>query len=220
MRNQTQPEIDKSPDLGELVSQLRMRVAAGKGLPAERAIAEEYAVKRHRVRQALALLREQGDIEATRRSTAAGGESLIRSTNPLEVIELRLALEPALARLAAVRASPLEIARILRAATTPPDMQRSTADLAFHKLVAAASGNGLAADFYSLLRKVGADSRVRVQTTAPACPNRLAQRDQEHHALADAIAARDPERAEAAMRAHLNAVHRIILDRLLASDAA
>lgn len=220
MSNQVQPDIGKSPDLNALVSQLRLRLAAGKGLPAERAIAEEYAVKRHRVRQALALLREQGDIDATRRSSAAGGESLIRSTNPLEVIELRLALEPALARLAAVRASPLEIARILRAATTPPDMQRSTADLAFHKLVAAASGNGLAADFYSLLRKVGADSRVRVQSNAPACPNRLAQRDDEHHALAEAIAARDPERAEAAMRAHLNAVHRIILNRLLASDAA
>jgi DNA-binding FadR family transcriptional regulator len=220
MPNQVQPDVGASPHLSTLVSQLRLRLASGKGLPAERAIAEEYAVKRHRVRQALALLREQGDIDATRRSSAAGGESLIRSTNPLEVIELRLALEPALARLAAMRASPLEIARILRAATTPPDMQRSTADLAFHKLVAAASGNGLAADFYSLLRKVGADSRVRVQSTAPACPNRLAQRDDEHRALAEAIAARDPERAEAAMRAHLNAVHRIILNRLLASDAA
>ncbi len=220
MRNQTQPESETYLDIGALANRLRERLASGNALPAERAIAEEYAVKRHRVRQALALLREQGDIDATRRSSAAGGESLIRSTNPLEVIELRLALEPALARLAAVRATPLEIARILRAATTPPDMQRSTADLAFHKLVAAASGNGLAADLYALLRKVGSDSRVRVQSTVPACPNRLAQRDQEHHAVAEAIAARDPESAEAAMRAHLNAVHRVILNRLVAANAA
>jgi DNA-binding FadR family transcriptional regulator len=172
------------------------------------------------VRQALAQLRELGDLEQTRRMSAAGGESLIRATNPLEVIELRLALEPALARLAAVRATPLEIARIVRAATTPPDMQRSTADLAFHKLVAAASGNALAADLYSLLRKVGSDVRVRVQNTAPSCPNRLAQRDQEHRAVAEAIAARDPERAEAAMRAHLNTVHRLILNRLTAANTA
>ena len=220
MCNQRQPEADRKPDMGTLVSRLRARLVAGKVLPAERAIAEEYAVKRHRVRQALALLREQGDLDATRRTGPAGGESLIRSTNPLEVIELRLALEPALARLAAVRATPLEIARIMRAATTPPDMQRSTADLAFHKLVAAASGNGLAADLYTLLRKVGSDSRVRVQSTAPACPNRLAQRDQEHRAVAEAIAARDPECAEAVMRAHLNAVHRVILNRLMAANAA
>lgn len=220
MRNQTQPESETYLDIGALANRLRERLASGNALPAERAIAEEYAVKRHRVRQALALLREQGDLDSTRRAGAAGGESLIRSTNPLEVIELRLALEPALARLAAVRATPLEIARILRAATTPPDMQRSTADLAFHKLVAAASGNGLAADLYALLRKVGSDSRVRVQSTVPACPNRLAQRDQEHHAVAEAIAARDPESAEAAMRAHLNAVHRVILNRLVAANAA
>ena len=220
MRNQRQPESNIELDLGALVYRLRERLATGEFLPAERAMAGQYAVKRHRVRQALALLREQGDLDTSRRTSSAGGESLIRSTNPLEVIELRLALEPALARLAAVRATPLEIARILRAATPPTDMQRSTADLAFHKLVATASGNGLAADLYALLRKVGSDSRVRVQTTALACPNRLAQRDQEHHAVAKAIAARDPERAEAAMRAHLNEVHRVILNRLIAFNAA
>lgn len=219
MRNRSQPKPAETP-IAALVRQLRARLANGDVLPAERALAEQYAVKRHRVRQALALLRAEGDLDSSRRATSAGGEALIRSTNPLEVIELRLALEPALARLAAVRATPLEIARIMRAATTPADMQRSTADLAFHKLVAAASGNGLAADLYALLRKVGSDARVRVQSNAPPCPNRLAQRDQEHHAVAQAIAARDPESAEAAMRAHLNAVHRIILNRLMAANAA
>jgi len=220
MLNQTRPKIEPDGDLDVLVTQLRARLEAGEALPAERAIAEQYAVKRHRVRQALALLRQQGDLEQTRRMNTAGGESLIRATNPLEVIELRLALEPALARLAAVRATPLEIARIVRAATTPPDMQRSTADLMFHKYVAAASGNALAADLYTLLRTVGSDARVRVQSSAPTCPNRLAQRDKEHRAVADAIAARDPEGAEAAMRAHLNAVHRQILNRLTAANAA
>jgi len=220
MRNQARPEASKAPSATELARALRTRLANGEALPAERALAAQYAVKRHRVRQALALLREHGDLDPSRRTNGADGESLIRSTNPLEVIELRLALEPALARLAAVRATPLEIARILRAATTPPGMQRASADLAFHKLVAAASGNGLAADLYALLRKVGSDARVRVQGSDPSCPNRLAQRDREHHGVAEAIAARDPERAEAAMRAHLTAVHRIILDRLTAANAA
>lgn len=220
MRNHAQPKPPAGPPAGTLVRELQARLARGEALPAERALAQHYGVKRHRVRQALAMLRAQGDLDSSRRSGIADGESLIRSTNPLEVIELRLALEPALARLAAVRATPLEIARITRAATTPSDMQRSTADLAFHKLVAAASGNGLAADLYALLRKVGSDARVRVQSSVPPCPDRLAQRDQEHHAVAEAIAARDPERAEAAMRAHLNAVHRIILNRLMAANAA
>jgi GntR family transcriptional regulator, transcriptional repressor for pyruvate dehydrogenase complex len=220
MSNHSRPQATLEAPVAALAGELRARLSSGEALPAERALAEEYGVKRHRVRQALALLREQGDLEPSPRNGIAGGESLIRSTNPLEVIELRLTLEPALARLAAVRATPLEIARITRAATTPSDMQRSSADLVFHKLVAAASGNGLAADLYALLRKVGADARVRVQSSSPPCPDRLAQRDQEHHAVALAIAARDPEGAEAAMRAHLEAVHRIILNRLMAANAA
>ena len=219
MRNQSRPEVVKGPPAAALARELRATLARGEPLPAERALAGQYGVKRHRVRQALMLLREQGDLDASRRSGGADGESLIRSTNPLEVIELRLAFEPALARLAAVRATPLEIERILRAATTPSAAQRGTQDLVFHKLVAAASGNGLAADFYALLRKVGSDARVRVQGGAPPCADRLAQRDAEHHTVAEAIAARDPERAEAAMRAHLNAVHRIILNRLTANAA-
>ena len=219
MRNQGQPQPPETA-IADLVCELRLRLSAGGPLPAERPLAEHYGVKRHRIRQALAILRDEGDLDPSRRSAAPGDESMIRSTNPLEVIEVRLALEPALARLAALRATPLEIARIMRAATTASDMQRSTADLVFHKLVAAASGNGLAADLYTLLRTVGADSRVRLQSTTPPCPNRLAQRDQEHHAVAQAIAARDPELAEAAMRAHLNAVHRIILNRLMAANAA
>ena len=220
MRNQARPETSEEVPVARLAGQLRMRLARGEALPAERTLADQYGVKRHRVRQALALLREQGELDSSPRDNVADGESMIRSTNPVEVIELRMALEPALARLAAVRATPLEIARIMRAATTLSDTQRSTQDLVFHKLVAAASGNGLAADVYALLRKVGSDARVRVQSSDPQCPNRLAQRDQEHHAVAEAIAARDPERAEAAMRTHLNAVHRIILNRLMAADAA
>jgi DNA-binding FadR family transcriptional regulator len=220
MPNHSRPQATVEAPVAALADELRARLSSGAGLPAERAIAEEYGVKRHRVRQALALLREQGELDPSPRNGVTDGESLIRSTNPLEVIELRLTLEPALARLAAVRATPLEIARIMRAATTPADMQRSTADLVFHKLVATASGNGLAADLYALLRKVGADSRVRVQSSTSPAPDRLAQRDQEHHAVAEAIAARDPERAEAAMRTHLEAVHRIILNRLIAANAA
>jgi DNA-binding FadR family transcriptional regulator len=43
---------------------------------------------------------------------------------------------------------------------------------------------------------------------------RLARRDAEHRAIAVAIAARDPDEAERAMRAHLAAVQRQIYDRL------
>lgn len=201
--------------LASLVKGLRQRLQADGALPAERALAEQFEVKRHRLRQALKVLRDDGTLEEREsKRDIQSGANLARCTNPLEVIELRLALEPALARLAAVRATPIDIARITRAASTPPGETRGAADLAFHKSLATASGNVLAAELYGLLRRVGTDARVKVQSANPACPARLAQRDAEHLAIARAIAARDPEAAERAMREHLGAVHRLIQNRL------
>ncbi len=58
------------------------------------------------------------------------------------------------------------------------------------------------------------DARVKVaRTTAPTCPKRIAQRDGEHRLIAEAISQRDPEAAEAAMRAHLLSVQRQIMER-------
>ena len=183
--------------------------------PSERDLAQRLGVTRHRLRLALARLRESGDVAPpSREKPLPRREGMIRGTNPVEVIELRMALEPALARLAAVRATPLDIARIERAATTAAGEDQGSADLAFHTVVASSSGNALARDIYALLRRVGADVRLRVSNARPACPNRLRQRDAEHRAIAAAIAARDADAAEAAMRTHLAAVRQRILDRL------
>ena len=87
---------------------------------------------------------------------------VVQGTNALEVIELRIVLEPAIARLAAVRASPVQIAKILEAATTPQGVTRTIGDIAFHKLLADSSGNQLAASLYAFLRRVGSDHRLHV----------------------------------------------------------
>lgn len=199
-----------------LVGVIRALIAKGAVLPPERALAEQLQVNRYRLRQALDVLRSRGELEKSsrRRIRTHDGEALVRTTNPIEVIELRVALEPALARLAALRASPFDIARIERAATTASGADSGAADLSFHKLVAAGARNTLAADLYNLLRQVGTDARLRVGSNAPSCPKRLLQRDAEHRAIAQAIAARDADQAEGAMREHLIAVQRTIMGRL------
>lgn len=206
-----------------LTHQLREMLASGDPLPAERRLAELLKVKRHRLRLALEALRASGELarpDARKEGAGVrGGEALVRGTNSLEVIELRMMLEPALVRLAAVRATPQEIQRIQQAASTAPGVERGAGDRMFHKLVAEASRNVLAADFYALLRRIGSDSRLHVNNPKPYCETRIAQRDQEHAAVAAAIAARDPDRAEAAMRAHLTAVQNQIIARLTPSGA-
>lgn len=199
----------------DLVAAIRAKIASGDPLPAERALAEAFAVKRHRVRSALEILRGAGEIGPARpgRRGDLRTDDLVHLTNPVEVTELRLLLEPGFARLAAVRASPVEVARVLRAATTPGAERAAEADLAFHLAVAGAARNALAAELYARVRRVGRDVRVSIagRTT---CPHALRQRDAEHRAVAEAIAARDADAAEAAMRTHMLAVQRRVMERL------
>ncbi len=211
-------QADPAPDGTEALARLlRRRIAGGEPLPPERALAAELSVKRHRLRAALIALRQEGAVAppriGRRRRAPASGEDLIRCTNPLEVVELRLVFEPALARLAALRASPQEVTRIERAATTAAGTDRGEADLAFHLAIASGARNGLAGELYAQLRRIGRDARLAV-AAAPACPERVRERDAEHRAIATAIAARDADGAERAMRLHLLAVQRRVMDRL------
>ena len=109
-------------DISGIIAAIRQLREAGGELPSERDMAVQLNVKRYQLRKALEQLRKSGDIAPSRR-TATGSrprhnEDLVRVTNPIEVIELRLILEPSFARLASLRASSLDIAQISQWATT------------------------------------------------------------------------------------------------------
>lgn len=201
-------------DVDQIVAAVRALRTEADRLPSERHLAERLNVKRHQLRKALAILRQSGDLMPVppRRAPTAlprYSEELVRLTNPIEVLEMRLLMEPGLARLASLRASALEIARITRAASTPDDAAAGPVDLSFHIAIVEAARNHLAGEFYKMLRQVGVDARVRIARITPTtCPKRIKQRDAEHRLIAEAIADRDPEAAEAAMRAHLLAVQK------------
>ncbi|GIX14027.1 MAG: GntR family transcriptional regulator [Paracoccaceae bacterium] len=204
-------------DVAAIAEAIRQMRRAGGELPSERRLAAALQVKRHQLRKALSLLRARGELTPPRprRNPQAGIPDLAALANPIEVIELRLMLEPAFARLASLRASGAEVARILEAATTPAGADAGAVDLAFHAAIAAAVRNNLAQAFYSMLRKVGTDARLRVagRLRSQSCPSHIARRDAEHRRIAEAIAARDPDAAEAEMRRHLASVEALILER-------
>jgi GntR family transcriptional repressor for pyruvate dehydrogenase complex len=214
-------------DISSLVESVRALHAAGGQLPSEREMANRLNVKRHQLRRALSELRRSGDLAParTRRERLSlhsrYGENLVHVTNPLEVIELRLIIEPGLARLASLRASAVEIGEISRWATTPPETKPDIADLNFHAAIAAASRNHLAKELFAVLRSVGRDARMRVVGVTPAtCAKSVAERDGEHRRVAEAIAARNPDAAESTLRAHLLLVQRRIMERSNAGLAA
>ena len=208
------------PSPNELRSLIAGISASSSTLPPERELVQQLGVPRSRLRRVLAGMREEGHLppaQVGRRATRKTGpqtDNLARVANPMDVIELRLILEPQLARLAAVRASAVEIARITRAATSMPDEDYGTPDLAFHLEVANASRNALARELYRILRGVGSDARVRLPDRRPACEKRRSARDTEHMCIARAIAERDTDRAETSMRLHLANVRALVMERV------
>lgn len=208
----TQTPREASSPLEDAITAIRA-IQTGEGrLPAERPLAERLGIKRHLLRQALAELRRGGDLPSPPKR-GRGADPAMRSlgfgrdSNPVEVIEMRMMIEPALARLASLRATPNQIAvmeRMVEEIGRRGGGRRSTLDL--HRMIAEASGNGLAREFYSLLRDIDKEVRANahVDGLQPAADTA------EHRAIVEAIAARNPEAAEAAMRVHLLSIHRLL----------
>jgi DNA-binding GntR family transcriptional regulator len=132
----------------------------------------------------------------------------------MELYEMRAVLEGTAARLAARAASELELRELaeinseMTAHATPTDIVRLNRQ--FHAALINAAKNRY------LQRAIGAMGRTLLilgQSTL-FDPSRIASAAQEHHCLLQALQARDGAAAEAAMRAHIEAAHRIRLRHL------
>lgn len=197
---------------------------SGARLPPERELAEMLSVSRAELRKALLVLEVEGRL---RREVGRGTvvldpapasravlpdailHTLAARTGPHEAMIARLVLEPELARLAALHATPLQIARARRLAEDMHAVaswaEYETLDAAFHDLIAAAAGNPLLHEMHRMLNFV----RQRVVWRHLALPTEGPPPDyhslSEHDALVRALETRDRAGAKEAMRAHLEA---------------
>jgi DNA-binding FadR family transcriptional regulator len=142
-------------------------VLSGKRLPPERLLARDLRASRAAVRKALAVLEEEGRIwrhvgQGTflgqrRDPDACGLAAIGASTNPAEVLEARLTLEPRLASLAALRASLDELARmetcLVRSREAPDFSALESWDHRLHLTIARAAGNGLLLAFFLVIHE-------------------------------------------------------------------
>ncbi|MDE0304791.1 MAG: hypothetical protein OXI87_07905 [Albidovulum sp.] len=138
----------------------------------------------------------------------------VRVANTTGVIELRLMLVPRLARLAAARASAVQADRVMKEATSVAGDDYGASDLAFRVGVASESRNALGPGLRHLQRAAGADSRVLLPKPSSMCETARAAGDKERQFIARAIADRDPERGEEAMRDRLFSVRALKVNRL------
>ncbi len=194
-------------------------------LPPERALAAEFGVGRGALRRALEVLEAEGLIWRQQGKGTYVGlrpadsaqllSSLVDRTNPVEVFEARLQLEPALAGLAAMRATHQDVRRLRdlsdRVAKAVDHDSRELWDGALHRLVAQAAGNSLLFGVYEIVEEVRRDDAWRSLRERARSDTSLAAYAGQHATIVDAIARRDPGAAEHAMRDHIACLARNIL---------
>lgn len=187
-------------------------------LPTERALSEALGVSRRAVRRALEVLEAEGLIWRRQGSGTYVGqrpnqwnshiEALVAGTNFLEVMEVRLRVEPQLAQLAAVRATRADIERLFDlkakiAGSTDADSHELW-DGALHRHIAQCAGNQFFLGIFDVINRVRQDdSWQAIRELARNVNHTQAVVSKQHAAIVDAIASRDPVRAGEAMRQHL-----------------
>ncbi|MBX5450094.1 GntR family transcriptional regulator [Thermogemmatispora sp.] len=164
-------------------------------------------VGRATIRTVLARLEQEGLV--VREPNRGARVRFVSPEEALEILEARTAIESLLARFAALRAQPDELAQMrgllaqMRACIEQGDLvSYSALNTALHRAIADAARHRTAA---RLLETLGSQS-VRYQYRTILAPGRPATSLAEHTAVVEAIAAHDPDAAEQAMRAHLSGV--------------
>jgi GntR family transcriptional regulator, transcriptional repressor for pyruvate dehydrogenase complex len=198
---------------------LRGELRPGERLSAERALSESLGVSRPTVREAVHTLSAMNVLE-TRRGSGTYVSSLAVSEllEPLgfaleltnltirSLFEVRLALEPLAAALAADRAN--EEQREMFGELLSRERRRLTRaqilelDVELHELTVRAAGNELLEAIARSLNGLGRKSR-EVTVRQPGAVSRAAQ---EHRSIIEAILTRSPDAARAAMETHLLSV--------------
>jgi GntR family transcriptional regulator, transcriptional repressor for pyruvate dehydrogenase complex len=232
---------------GEVVKRIADAVRGGwlepgARLPTEKELMAAFGVSRTVVREAVAALRAEG-LVTTRQGSGAyvaadasrvpfriDPEGLSSIEDVLEVMELRLAVEVEAAALAAEKITLARLARIRRALRAVEVALRKGGsaieeDFAFHRAIAAASGNSRIAELLEYLgRHVIPRQSIRVSVTSPDEQRRYLSRIQEEHGrIFDAIGKGDPAEARKAMRTHLARSlvrYRRLAERALPGDGA
>jgi DNA-binding FadR family transcriptional regulator len=201
-------------------------VQAGGRLPPERVLAERIGVSRRAVRHALDMLEAEGRItrqqgRGTLISDARAGtldlsEQLAKLTNPVDTLEARMAIEPALARLAALRGTQADFDKLFEAAEASRDskdpISYEKADAAFHRRIAAAARNPLLVTIFEAVLHVASNRSWRHGRETAHCINNQARYAAAHRKIAAAICDRNPKLAEEAMRTHLAMVQQQLIE--------
>ncbi|WP_423607047.1 FadR/GntR family transcriptional regulator [Sphingomonas sp. MS122] len=200
------------------------RFAPGARLPSERDLAEEFAVSRPTIREAMIALEMRGLVEARKGSgiyvtqappSREDAEAEL-DVGAFELIEARTLFEGEAAALAAasIDAETLtELRHLLEVMEHDADAPEAVdADRRFHLAIAAATGNTLIRSAIETLWDVRERSPLCIRMFAQARREGVMPRVAEHRLILEALEAHEPQAAREAMRSHLRRVTTDLLD--------
>lgn len=199
------------------------RYRFGERLPAERRLAASLSSSRGTVREALRVLEHENLLirrvgSGTFVSYRGGGgeDDVAEITSPLELIEVRLAIEPRMARLATVNATARDIERmaevLARLEASGADRNHFTGwDQRFHQSLADATRNPLMASLYRQINHVRGHAQWHAMKDQILTPDRIAGYNRQHRALHAALLSRDVETAVQVITTHLEDARRDLL---------
>jgi DNA-binding FadR family transcriptional regulator len=202
----------------------------GDRLPPERDLAVKLGLPRTALRRMLAEMEQEGRLlRHVGRGTFVAEHGATSSppyraqnasrkelrTYPAEVFETRLIIEPKVAALAALRATPYETEEMHKAihrgstAATLAEFERW--DAIFHRLIVEAARNGLLASLYEGIHSVRAGQLWGRMKEQSLTKERMKEYTTHHQAILQAIIDRDGGQAEQKMRSHILAARANIL---------
>jgi GntR family transcriptional repressor for pyruvate dehydrogenase complex len=208
-------------------------VEADGKLPTERDLCARFGVSRRAVRRALDALETEGLVWRRQGKGTFVGQPpdpnghlaaiIAPDTDPLSVMEARLALEPELAALAARRATAEDVARMRALAERACQAQDADAaelwDGSLHRMITRIAGNPILSAAFALINEVRQEQRWQHERQRARSADLVAEYHRQHGRIIDAIDARDEDAARAAMRAHLMAL-KANLERVRVKDMA
>lgn len=186
-------------------------------LPTERALAETLGTGRRAIRRALEVLEAEGEVWRRQGSgtfvgsrpgaLGVGVDKLVAGTDFMEIMEVRLRIEPQLAQLAALRAKPSELVRMRELAKKIRESEDADArelwDGALHRQIAQSARNQLFLSIFDVMNHVRQDEAWQSIRERARTGTAITVAYAQHEDIIDAIEARDPAQAGEAMRRHL-----------------
>lgn len=194
---------------------LRQQIVASERMPNERLIevdlANDFSVSRTVVRTVLTRLEQEGLV--VREPNRGARVRMVTEAEAVEILQARCALETLVAFHAALIATPEDIEELRSILDEASGLlgsgnllNYSDCNARLHDKIVEVSGHKTASRLIGGLRA----QLVRFQFKTILVPGRDVHAFAEHSALVEAIADKDPERAERAMKAHMGHISEAI----------